>query len=157
LNHISTHSFAQSIAREGTQSLKYDGRLDTFGISDVMPMQLADVDFAVPKAITKALQTRGNYKVFGYSIPTESLYKALIDLLLAMQNEDKRFASRHTKMLNQTVSQMTTEQVPSETQLAAQYKKHSTQRVFKAASFNHLNALLTNTHWNPLKYPYAAL
>ena len=83
MNHISPHSFDQNIAREGTQSLKYDGRLATFGISDVMPMWVADMDFAVPEAITKALQARANHPVFGYSIAPESLYEALIDWLLA--------------------------------------------------------------------------
>ena len=83
MNHISPHSFDQNIAREGTQSLKYDGRLATFGISDVMPMWVADMDFSVPEAITKALQARANHPVFGYSIAPESLYEALIDWLLA--------------------------------------------------------------------------
>lgn len=78
-----THSFDQIIAREGTQSLKYDGRLVTFGTNDVMPMWVADMDFAVPEAITKALQARASHPVFGYSIAPESLYAALMDWLLA--------------------------------------------------------------------------
>lgn len=77
------HSFDQIIAREGTQSLKYDGRLVTFGTNDVMPMWVADMDFAVPEAITKALQARAGHPVFGYSIAPESLYVALMDWLLA--------------------------------------------------------------------------
>jgi cystathionine beta-lyase len=83
LNPVSTHSFDQNIAREGTQSLKYDGRLATFGIGDVMPMWVADMDFAVPQAITTALQARASHPIFGYSIAPESLYEALIDWLLA--------------------------------------------------------------------------
>lgn len=78
-----THFFDQIIAREGTQSLKYDGRFATFGTNDIMPMWVADMDFAVPEAITKALQARANHPVFGYSIAPESLYAALMDWLLA--------------------------------------------------------------------------
>ena len=48
-----------------------------------MPMWVADMDFAAPKAITEALQARANHPVFGYSIAPESLYEALIDWLLA--------------------------------------------------------------------------
>lgn len=81
-DHFS-HCFDKLIAREASQSLKYDGRLATFGTNDVMPMWVADMDFAVPEAITKALQTRANHPVFGYSIAPESLYEALIDWLLA--------------------------------------------------------------------------
>ena len=74
------------IEREGTLSLKYDGRVITFGTNDVMPMWVADMDFAVPEAITKALQVRANHPVFGYSIAPESLYEALIDWLLTKHN-----------------------------------------------------------------------
>jgi cysteine-S-conjugate beta-lyase len=85
-HHLTQHSsslFDQTIAREGTQSLKYDGRLATFGTEDVMPMWVADMDFAVPEAITTALQARASHPVFGYSMAPESLYEALIDWLLA--------------------------------------------------------------------------
>ena len=81
-----SHLFDDVIEREGTLSLKYDGRVITFGTNDVMPMWVADMDFAVPEAITKALQVRANHPVFGYSIAPESLYEALIDWLLTKHN-----------------------------------------------------------------------
>lgn len=86
-----TQLFDKLIFREGTQSLKYDGRLATFGTNDVMPMWVADMDFAVPEAITKALQARANHPVYGYSIAPDSLYEALVDwLLLKHQWQIKR-------------------------------------------------------------------
>lgn len=72
--------------REGTQSLKYDGKLQTFGTNDVIPMWVADMDFAVPEAITSALQARANHPVFGYTIAPESAYEALIDWLRLKHN-----------------------------------------------------------------------
>lgn len=81
-----TGLFDQPIAREHTQSLKYDGRVATFGTDDVMPLWVADMDFAVPDAITKALQTRAEHPVFGYSMAPESLYQALIDWLLVQHD-----------------------------------------------------------------------
>ena len=81
-----SHLFDDVIEREGTLSLKYDGRVITFGTNDVMPMWVADMDFAVPEAITKALLVRANHPVFGYSIAPESLYEALIDWLLTKHN-----------------------------------------------------------------------
>ncbi len=77
-----TQLFDQPVVREHTQSLKYDGRLAIFGTHDVMPLWVADMDFAVPEAITKALQDRANHSVFGYSMAPESLYEALVDWLL---------------------------------------------------------------------------
>lgn len=73
--------FDQVISREGTQSLKYDGRLPTFGTNDVTPMWVADMDFAVPEAITKALQARASHCIYGYSVAPENLYEAVLDWL----------------------------------------------------------------------------
>lgn len=50
-------------------------------------------------------------------------------LMLATQNEDKYFVTRHTKMLNYLLAQMTEEQKTSATLLAAQCKKTATARV----------------------------
>jgi cysteine-S-conjugate beta-lyase len=76
------HTFDQIILRDGSQSLKYDGKLQTFGTNDVTPMWVADMDFAIPEAITKALLKRANHPIFGYTIAPDSLYEALIDWLL---------------------------------------------------------------------------
>lgn len=74
------------IKRENTQSLKFDSKREIFGTNDLMPMWVADMDFAVPDAITKALQARLNHPIFGYSIASDSLYDALIDWLLIKHN-----------------------------------------------------------------------
>jgi cysteine-S-conjugate beta-lyase len=79
--HQLTSLFDQPVEREHSQSLKYDGRTATFGTDDVLPMWVADMDFAVPQAISKALQTRASHPVFGYSLAPESLYQALIEWL----------------------------------------------------------------------------
>ncbi len=82
LTHTSTHFFDQFISSEGTQSLKFDAKLQTFGTDNVIPMWVADMDFAIPEVISKALQARAKKPIFGYSIEPENLYEALIDWLL---------------------------------------------------------------------------
>lgn len=76
-----TYTFDQIIVREGTQSLKFDAKKATFGTDDVMPMWVADMDFAVPNAISLALKARLNHPIYGYSIAPDSLYAALIEWL----------------------------------------------------------------------------
>ncbi|WP_124552606.1 MalY/PatB family protein [Methylophilus methylotrophus] len=76
-----TSRFDQAIAREGSGALKYDGRQQTFGTTEVMPMWVADMDFAVPEAVTQALQGRVAHPVLGYSLAPDSLYQALMDWL----------------------------------------------------------------------------
>lgn len=70
--------FDQEIRREGTHSVKYDARGAVFGGEDVMPLWVADMDFAAPEAVTRALVERAQHPVYGYSLFPESLYQAMI-------------------------------------------------------------------------------
>ncbi len=74
-----TFNFDFPINREQTNSVKFDGRQQYFGTTDVSPLWVADMDFAVPECITRALQARLDHPVFGYSLYPESLYQATID------------------------------------------------------------------------------
>ncbi|WP_150301152.1 MalY/PatB family protein [Pseudomonas profundi] len=77
--------FDRDIRREGTQSVKYDARRVVFGGEDVMPLWVADMDFAAPEAVTSALVERAEHPVYGYSLFPDSLYQSMIDW----------FATRH--------------------------------------------------------------
>jgi cystathionine beta-lyase len=72
-------NFDQPVVRENTHSVKFDGRQQYFGTTDVSPLWVADMDFAVPECITHALQERINHPVFGYTIYPESIYQSIID------------------------------------------------------------------------------
>ncbi len=71
--------FDVPIPRENTNSVKFDGRQQYFGTTDVSPLWVADMDFAVPECVTRALQERLNHPVFGYTLYPESLYQSVID------------------------------------------------------------------------------
>ncbi|WP_331352421.1 PatB family C-S lyase [Cellvibrio sp. UBA7671] len=72
-------NFDQEIQRENTHSVKFDGRQQYFGTTDVSPLWVADMDFAVPECVTRALQERINHPVFGYTLYPESIYQSIID------------------------------------------------------------------------------
>ena len=74
-----SHFFDKPISREGTASLKYDGRQQTFAKVDLQPMWVADMDFAAPSAVTEALKSRAEHPIYGYTQAPESLYEVLID------------------------------------------------------------------------------
>lgn len=71
--------FDHEINRESSNSVKYGGRQAMFGKSDVIPMWVADMDFAAPPAITQALIQRAAHPIYGYTLFPDSLYDALID------------------------------------------------------------------------------
>lgn len=70
--------FDQTIPREGTASVKHDGRAAYFGTADVTPLWVADMDFAAPPAVTAALVARAAHPIYGYTRYPDSLYDALI-------------------------------------------------------------------------------
>ena len=76
-----TFDFDLCINREGTASLKYDGRQGMFGNPDVIPLWVADMDFASPPAVTQALIARANHPINGYTVFPDSLYDSLINWL----------------------------------------------------------------------------
>ncbi len=76
-----TIDFDQDIPRDGTDSLKHDGRAAYFGTTDVLPLWVADMDFASPEAVTLALQKRAAHPVYGYTQYPESVYEALMSWL----------------------------------------------------------------------------
>src|SRR6266481_5048417 len=73
--------FDQVISRDGTSSLKYDGRLGHFNSGDVIPLWVADMDFAVPEAVQRALLARAAHPIYGYTVYPESLYDTLVSWL----------------------------------------------------------------------------
>lgn len=91
------------IAREGTGAVKFDGRQQYFGTTEVTPMWVADMDFAVPDCVTAALQARIAHPVFGYTLYPESLYQSIIDW----------FSQRHQWTIEREWIQMAPGVVPS--------------------------------------------
>ncbi len=69
--------FDADIERAGSGCEKYDGRLRRFGRADVMPLWVADMDFAAPDCVQQALAERLAHPVFGYSFPQDSFYQSL--------------------------------------------------------------------------------
>ncbi|OTN75788.1 hypothetical protein A5886_000864 [Enterococcus sp. 8G7_MSG3316] len=67
---MTTDTFIAACAKDRTQtdSLKWDLVDQRFGGKDLLPLWVADMDFAVPEAATEALHRRVEQGAFGYSI-----------------------------------------------------------------------------------------
>ncbi|MFG3347551.1 MalY/PatB family protein [Streptomyces sp. NPDC048018] len=59
--------FDRQIDRQGTWSVQWDGIADRFGVSDLLPFTISDMDFASPPAVLDALRERVDHGVFGYT------------------------------------------------------------------------------------------
>lgn len=69
--------FDRVVDRRATASVKWDRYRDR----DVLPLWVADMDFAAPSAVIEALAHRVEHGVFGYSHGESSLADAVIDHL----------------------------------------------------------------------------
>lgn len=71
-------NFDQVINRVNTDSVKWDGRVAVFGTDDVLPLWVADGDFAVANPIQQALIARANHPIYGYTRHPHELTELLI-------------------------------------------------------------------------------
>ncbi len=80
------YDFDQIIERRGTDSTKHDGLELWYGKSDLLPMWVADMDFATPDFITEAIKERLEHPIFGYTLKPERYNKAIIDWVASHHN-----------------------------------------------------------------------
>lgn len=64
--------------RYHTGSVKWDGLESIFGVSDVLPMWVADMDFLSPTPIIEALKNQSAHGIFGYTLLTDSYYHSIV-------------------------------------------------------------------------------
>ena len=78
------YNFDEAPMRENTDCLKYDKREEVFGKADVIPMWIADMDFATPPFIIEALRERLNHEILGYSFRPDSYSESFINWVAAL-------------------------------------------------------------------------
>lgn len=69
------YDFDKVVPRRGTNSYKWD----LVKQDDVIPLWVADMDFAVAPPIQEALRKRMEHPVFGYTLVPDSYYEAVIN------------------------------------------------------------------------------
>ena len=71
--------FDQVFNRTGTDAVKLEWRKRLFGSEDILPMWVADMDFAVPPFVSEALRKRAEHPIYGYTMLSESYFKSIIE------------------------------------------------------------------------------
>lgn len=72
------YNFDEVINRKNTDSFKWDMNKKYFGREDVIPMWVADMDFACAPPIIKAVLERAKHPVYGYTVRNDDYYKAVL-------------------------------------------------------------------------------
>lgn len=71
--------FDTPLSRLGTHSVKYDLRRLKFGRDDVLPLWVADMDFAAPDCVRAALAERVAHPLYGYTLTPPSTYETIAE------------------------------------------------------------------------------
>ncbi len=71
--------FDELINRTGTHTYKWDYRKEVFGTADVLPLWVADMDFASPACVVEAVVKRAQHPIYGYTVKPREMYQAAAD------------------------------------------------------------------------------
>jgi cystathionine beta-lyase len=80
---MNEYFFDNGHKRENTNCVKYDLRKTVFGNESLIPMWVADMDFATPPFVLEAIQERLKHPILGYSTRGKAYYEAIIFWLQA--------------------------------------------------------------------------
>lgn len=72
------YDFDKVIDRSGTDAVKLDGMKEIWGRTDLIPLWVADMDFATAPFITEAIRKRCENPVMGYTCKPEGYYQSII-------------------------------------------------------------------------------
>lgn len=70
------YDFDARIERRGTDSVKWDIDNPKVNGEGVLPMWVADMDFACPKEVTEAITQRAMHPIYGYPLKSAAFMKA---------------------------------------------------------------------------------
>lgn len=69
------------IDRKNTNSLKWDDLQNRFNNENLLPLWVADMDIASPKAVQEAIIKRASHPIYGYTIYPKDYFDSIIDWL----------------------------------------------------------------------------
>jgi cysteine-S-conjugate beta-lyase len=75
------YNFAEIVERRGSCCLKWDDTDIIFGVGDILPLWVADMDFRAPREVVAALEKRVSHGVFGYVGVSSGYYRAQVHWL----------------------------------------------------------------------------
>jgi len=79
-------NFDKPVKREDTDCIKYDLREEIFGVKNIIPLWVADMDFLTPDFIVESLHKRLDHEIYGYSFRSPEYYQSIIKWIKIRHN-----------------------------------------------------------------------
>lgn len=71
--------FDEVIDRRNSRCRKWDNVEEVFGTHDILPLWIADMDFAAPPGVVDAINRAARHRIYGYHTRPQSFYQAAVD------------------------------------------------------------------------------
>lgn len=84
------YDFDKIIDRSGTNAYKLDLREKNFGEPNVIPLWVADMDFAAPPEVRAEIEKRAAHEIYGYTIRKNDFTNSIVDWCAYKHNWDVR-------------------------------------------------------------------
>lgn len=72
------YDFDKVIDRKNNHSTKYNELMQKFGVDDVIPLWIADMDFATAEPVVRALKEKAEHGIFGYVYRPDEYFDSFI-------------------------------------------------------------------------------
>jgi cystathionine beta-lyase len=83
---MATYNFDTVIDRRNSDALKYNVLQERYGDANLLPLWVADMDFATPNFIIDALKQRLEHPVLGYATIPDDYFPCIVDWLKTHHN-----------------------------------------------------------------------
>ncbi len=71
------YNFDEVIDRHNTGAMKIEKSTEVFGREDIIPLWIADMDFATPDFILDSIRNRCEHPIMGYTVPSKEYFKSI--------------------------------------------------------------------------------
>ena len=76
---MTRYNFDEIIDRSGTHDVKHEALLSLYGRTDLLPLWVADMDFATPPFVLDAMRRRLDHPIMGYTVFPPAYWQSLMD------------------------------------------------------------------------------
>ena len=73
------YNFDEIIDRKNNHSTKYNELIKKFGVDDVIPLWIADMDFKTAEPVINAVKKKAEHGIFGYVYRPDEYFESFIN------------------------------------------------------------------------------
>lgn len=140
---MSNYNFDNVVDRKGTNCTKWDIVSEIQESEDIIPLWIADMDFAIPNEILEAIKERANHPILGYTMTPDTYYEAVINW----------FKKRHNWVIKKEFINFTPGVVPGINAIISTFTKPGDDVIIQTPVYHPFARVIKNNGCNVVENP----